>query len=93
MNKKKLTKKVMTFCTTTAGKLLTITGIAMFTSSVYLGDAQAQSLTNNRSLSPKTEGRGATEKAHKASCLTSLREAAPTTTLSDHLPPASCLVY
>ncbi|MEH2230585.1 MAG: hypothetical protein V7K71_13205 [Nostoc sp.] len=108
MNKKKPTKKVMTFCTTTAGKLLTITGIAMLTSSVYLGDAQAQSLTNNRSLSPKTEGRGATEKAHKASCLTSLREAAlrlpsaplrasrsvttPTTTLCYHLPPASCLL-
>ncbi|MEH1945824.1 MAG: hypothetical protein V7K77_02360 [Nostoc sp.] len=69
MNKKKPTKKMMIFCTTTAGKLLTITGIAMLTSSVYLADAQAQSLTNNRSLSPKTEGRGATEKAHKASCL------------------------
>ncbi|MEG4499874.1 hypothetical protein QUA89_22585 [Microcoleus sp. F10-B4] len=38
----------------------------MLASSVYLGEAQAQSLTNNRSLSPKA---GATEKAHKASCL------------------------
>ncbi|MBD2525716.1 hypothetical protein [Nostoc sp. FACHB-133] len=87
MNKKKPTKKMMTFCTTTAGKLLTITGIAMLTSSVYLGDAQAQSLTNSRSLSPKAEGRGATEKAHKASCLLP--------TLADSLPlryPASCLL-
>lgn len=50
MNKKEQTKKMMIFSTTTCRKILTITGLALLTSSVYLGDAQAQSFTNNRSL-------------------------------------------
>ena len=40
----------MIFYTTTWRKILTITGIAMLTSSVYLGDAQAQSFTDRGSL-------------------------------------------
>jgi hypothetical protein len=41
---------MMIFYTTTWRKILTITGIALLTSSVYLGDAQAQSFTNSGSL-------------------------------------------
>ncbi|MEG5052406.1 MULTISPECIES: hypothetical protein [unclassified Microcoleus] len=77
MNQKKITTKMRTSGMATSGKFLRLAGIAILASSVYLGDAQAQSLTNNRSLSPKAEGRGATDKAHKTSCL---------------LPPASCLL-
>lgn len=47
MNKKELTKKMIVFCTTNWWKLLRVTGIAMLTSSVYLGDAHAQGLTDN----------------------------------------------
>ncbi|MBE9200876.1 MULTISPECIES: hypothetical protein [unclassified Nodularia (in: cyanobacteria)] len=43
-------KKLILFSTTNLQKILTITGIAMLTSSVYLGDAQAQSLANSRSV-------------------------------------------
>ncbi|MGF1939523.1 MAG: hypothetical protein RM347_035265 [Nostoc sp. ChiQUE02] len=43
-------KKLMVFSTTNLPKVLTITGIVMLTSSVYLGDAQAQSLANSRTL-------------------------------------------
>lgn len=50
MNKQKQTKKMMIFYTTTWRRFLTITGIAMLTSSVYLGDAQAQSFTDSGSL-------------------------------------------
>ncbi len=50
MNKKKQTKKLMIFSTTTCRKILTITGLALLTSSVYLGDVQAQSFTNSGSL-------------------------------------------
>ncbi|WP_016953764.1 hypothetical protein [Anabaena sp. PCC 7108] len=53
-------KKLMIFSTTNLQKVFTITGIVMLTSSVYLGDDQAQSLANSRSLSRKAEGRGAT---------------------------------
>ena len=41
---------MMNFCTTTSRVFLTATGIAMLASSVYLGDAQAQSFTNSKSL-------------------------------------------
>jgi hypothetical protein len=47
---KEQTKKLMIFCTNTAWRFLTITGIAMLTSSVYLGDVNAQPLPNSRSL-------------------------------------------
>jgi hypothetical protein len=50
MNKQKQTKKMMIFYTTTWRRFLTITGIALLTSSVYLGDAQAQSFTDSRRL-------------------------------------------
>jgi hypothetical protein len=50
MNKQKKTKKMMIFYTTTWRRFLTITGIALLTSSVYLGDAQAQSFTDSRRL-------------------------------------------
>lgn len=50
MNNKQPSKKLMIFCTTTWRKILTITGIAFLTSSVYLGDAQAQSFTDSGSL-------------------------------------------
>ncbi|MFB8789680.1 MAG: energy transducer TonB [Potamolinea sp.] len=50
MIKKKQTKKLMIFSTTTCRKILTITGLALLTSSVYLGDVQAQSFTNSGSL-------------------------------------------
>jgi len=50
MNKKEQTKKMMIFSTTTCRKILTITGLALLTSSVYLGDVQAQSFTNSGSL-------------------------------------------
>ncbi|MEH2005268.1 hypothetical protein [Nostoc sp.] len=49
MNNKK-NKKMMIFYTTTWRKILTTTGMAMLASSVYLGDAQAQSLSNSQSL-------------------------------------------
>jgi hypothetical protein len=49
MNKKQQAQKLMTFYTTTWQKILTLTGIAVLTSSVYLGDAQAQSFTNSGS--------------------------------------------
>ena len=50
MNNKQPSKKLMIFCTTTWRKILTITGIVFLTSSVYLGDAQAQSFTDSGSL-------------------------------------------
>lgn len=50
MNKQKQTKKMMIFYTTTWRRFLTITGIALLTSSVYLGDALAQSFTDSGSL-------------------------------------------
>jgi hypothetical protein len=58
MNKKKLTKKLTILSTTNCWKVLTITGIALLASSVYLGNAQAQSFTNSGSLSPKAEASG-----------------------------------
>jgi hypothetical protein len=58
MNKKKLTKKLTILSTTNDWKVLTITGIALLASSVYLGNAQAQSFTNSGSLSPKAEALG-----------------------------------
>ncbi|MEG3932820.1 hypothetical protein QT990_16445 [Microcoleus sp. T3_B1] len=67
MNQKKITTKMRTSGMATSGKFLRLAGIAILASSVYLGDAQAQSLTNNRSLSPKAGGRGAPEKAHQPS--------------------------
>jgi hypothetical protein len=50
MYKKKTTQKLMIFSTTTWRKVLTITGLAMLSSSICLGEAQAQSFTNSRSL-------------------------------------------
>jgi hypothetical protein len=50
MNTKKPTKKLMTLCTTTSWKILTIAGIATIASSVYLSGVQAQSLTNSGNL-------------------------------------------
>jgi hypothetical protein len=41
---------MMNLCTTASWKLLTITGLAILTSSVYLGDAQAQSFTDSERL-------------------------------------------
>ncbi|MEG4225408.1 hypothetical protein QUA35_05335 [Microcoleus sp. N9_B2] len=56
MNNNQHIQKLMTLYTTTWRKLLTITGVAMLTTSVYLGDAQAQSFTDSGSSSPKAEG-------------------------------------
>ncbi len=50
MNNPKSMKKMMNFCTTTSRAFLTATGIAMLASSVYLGDARAQSVPNSGSL-------------------------------------------
>ncbi len=50
MNNKQKAQKIMTFYTNTWRKILTTAGIAMLASSVYLGDAQAQSFTNSGSL-------------------------------------------
>ena len=50
MNNQQKGKKLMIFYTNTWRKILTITGIALLTSSVYLGDAQAQSFTDSRRL-------------------------------------------
>ncbi|MEI2580590.1 hypothetical protein [Scytonema sp. PRP1] len=41
---------MMIVCTTTCRRILTITGIALLTSSVYLGEAQAQSFNNSGSF-------------------------------------------
>ncbi|MGB8687608.1 MAG: hypothetical protein WCD53_09765 [Microcoleus sp.] len=50
MNNQQKGKKLMIFYTNTWRKILTITGIAVLTSSVYLGDALAQSFTDSGSL-------------------------------------------
>ncbi len=50
MNNKQKAQKIMTFYTNTWRKILTTAGIAMLASSVYLGDAQAQSFTNSETL-------------------------------------------
>lgn len=49
MNTKKTTEKMRISGLATSWKILTITGMAMLASSVYLGDAQAQSFTDSGS--------------------------------------------
>jgi hypothetical protein len=72
MNKKKLTKKLTILSTTNGWKVLTITGIALLASSVYLGNAQAQSFTNSGSLSPKAEALGQEDGKQVSSSITQL---------------------
>ncbi|MFM9266419.1 hypothetical protein [Tychonema sp. BBK16] len=47
MNQKETTKKMPISCMATSWKILTIAGIAILASSVYFGDAQAQSFTDS----------------------------------------------